>query len=659
MAAEQDGNTFKILLATDIHLGYMERDAVRGNDSFVTFDEVLQLAQTHKVDFVLLGGDLFHENKPSRKALNSCIAMLRKHCMGDRPVSFQMLSDQAVNFSHSKFPWVNYQDTNLNIALPVFSIHGNHDDPTGVDGLCALDILASTGLLNHFGRATSLEDLSLSPLLLQKGTTRIALYGLGAIRDERLYRMFLNKQVTMLRPYQDSDAWFSIFVVHQNRAKHGATNYLPEQFLSEFLDLVVWGHEHESRLEPERNQQQLFYVTQPGSTIATSLSPGEAGKKCVGLLQVQGKRMKIERLNLETVRPFHLEDVVLAETRIASDYTDATKRIEKYCIEKVETMLEELELQRSGNTLQPNLPLIRLRVDYSGGFQPFNSLRFSQRFVERVANPKDIIHFFRHRELKTGKESVDFGADMHEVSHGDTTQRVEDLVKSYFQTVEQSSQLSVLSERVMAVAVAEYVDKDEREAISELVQSQLKAAETYLLSHTVPPEPEAIEQEMRRFREQRQRNVDEEQQEIMQAVTRARARRPDDGLTIEDSDDSAGSSGEGTASPAPRGRGRRGQGAVTERRSQGRRRAGRRQRDVVISPPGPPIFAVSRSKQTQAAGVQPTQRHIPTMDNVFWGRGSNSAETSVSRRTCSQRNATQTQGVIFDDDEDDDPFQTS
>jgi len=55
-----------------------------------------------QVDFVLLGGDLFHENKPSRKALNSCIAMLRKHCMGDRPVNFQILSDQAVNFSHSK-----------------------------------------------------------------------------------------------------------------------------------------------------------------------------------------------------------------------------------------------------------------------------------------------------------------------------------------------------------------------------------------------------------------------------------------------------------------------------------------------------------------------------------------------------------------------------
>lgn len=63
------------------------------------------------------------------------------------------------------------------------------------------------------------------------------------------------------------------------RSKHGPTNYIPEQFLDEFLDLVVWGHEHECLIDPSRNEQQLFYVTQPGSSVATSLSPGEATKK--------------------------------------------------------------------------------------------------------------------------------------------------------------------------------------------------------------------------------------------------------------------------------------------------------------------------------------------------------------------------------------------
>uniref|UniRef100_A0A2K5X3D7 MRE11 homolog, double strand break repair nuclease n=1 Tax=Macaca fascicularis TaxID=9541 RepID=A0A2K5X3D7_MACFA len=215
--ALDDENTFKILVATDIHLGFMEKDAVRGNDTFVTLDEILRLAQGNEVDFILLGGDLFHENKPSRKTLHTCLELLRKYCMGDRPVQFEILSDQSVNFGFSKFPWVNYQDGNLNISIPVFSIHGNHDDPTGADALCALDILSCAGFVNHFGRSMSVEKIDISPVLLRKGSTKIALYGLGSIPDERLYRMFVNKKVTMLRPKEDENSWFNLFVIHQNR----------------------------------------------------------------------------------------------------------------------------------------------------------------------------------------------------------------------------------------------------------------------------------------------------------------------------------------------------------------------------------------------------------------------------------------------------------
>lgn len=52
-----------------------------------------------QVDFILLGGDLFHENKPTRRCLHNCITMLRKYCMGDTPIHFNILSDQTVNFN--------------------------------------------------------------------------------------------------------------------------------------------------------------------------------------------------------------------------------------------------------------------------------------------------------------------------------------------------------------------------------------------------------------------------------------------------------------------------------------------------------------------------------------------------------------------------------
>ncbi|XP_074996252.1 double-strand break repair protein MRE11 isoform X5 [Calonectris borealis] len=461
--SQDDEDTFKILIATDIHLGYLEKDPVRGNDTFVTFNEILDHAQKNEVDFVLLGGDLFHENKPSRKTVHSCLESLRKYCMGDRPVQFEILSDQAVNFYYSKFPWVNYQDENLNISIPIFTIHGNHDDPTGADALCALDILSCAGLLNHFGRSNSVEKIDISPILLRKGRTKIALYGLGAIPDERLYRMFVNKQVTMLRPKEDEDSWFNLFVIHQNRSKHGATNYIPEQFLDDFIDLVVWGHEHECKIAPFQNERQRFYVSQPGSSVVTSLSPGEAVKKHIGLLHVKGKKMNMQKIALETVRTFHMEDIVLADhpDLFNPDNPRVTQAIQAFCMEKVELMLDNAERGRLGNPRQPEKPLIRLRVDYTGGFEPFSVHRFSQKYMDRVANPKDIIHFFRHRELKEKNDSdLNFGKLVSRPASEGMTLRVEDLVKQYFQTAEKAMTRARAHRSEDAVLVAASSDEE-------------------------------------------------------------------------------------------------------------------------------------------------------------------------------------------------------
>ncbi|XP_058680910.1 double-strand break repair protein MRE11 isoform X1 [Ammospiza caudacuta] len=565
--SQDDEDTFKILVATDIHLGYLEKDPVRGNDTFVTFNEILDHAQKNEVDFILLGGDLFHDNKPSRKTVHSCLESLRKYCMGDRPVQFEILSDQAVNFHYSKFPWVNYQDENLNISIPVFSIHGNHDDPTGADSLCALDILSCAGLLNHFGRSTSVEKIDISPILLRKGRTKIALYGLGAIPDERLYRMFVNKQVTMLRPKEDEDSWFNLFVIHQNRSKHGATNYIPEQFLDDFINLVVWGHEHECKIAPFQNEQQRFYVSQPGSSVVTSLSPGEAVKKHIGLLHVKGKKMKMEKIALETVRTFHIEDIVLADhpDLFHPDNPNVTQAVQAFCMEKVELMLDTAERERLGNPRQPEKPIIRLRVDYAGGFEPFSVHRFSQKYMHRVANPKDIIHFFRHREQKEKKDiDLNFGKLVSRPAEG-TTLRVEDLVKQYFQTAEKKVQLSLLTERGMGEAVQEFVDKEEKDAIEELVKFQLEKTQRFLKERRTDAVEEKIDEEVRKFRESRKKNTEEEDKEVREAMIRARAHRSEgDALVAASSDEDSmdiermGTSNlsDGLSSTLSRGRGR-------------------------------------------------------------------------------------------------------
>ena len=45
------------------------------------------------------------------------------------------------------------------------------------------------------------------------------------------------------------------------------------------IDLVVWGHEHDCRIIPEPVAGKRYYITQPGSSVATSLADGESIEK--------------------------------------------------------------------------------------------------------------------------------------------------------------------------------------------------------------------------------------------------------------------------------------------------------------------------------------------------------------------------------------------
>lgn len=80
-----------------------------------------------------------------------------------------------------------------------------------------MDVLAATGLINHFGRVTENDNITISPILLRKGSTKLALYGMANVRDERLFRTFREGQVKFLRPGTDEGEWFNLMAVHQNQ----------------------------------------------------------------------------------------------------------------------------------------------------------------------------------------------------------------------------------------------------------------------------------------------------------------------------------------------------------------------------------------------------------------------------------------------------------
>ncbi|CCC05834.1 putative MRE11 protein [Sordaria macrospora k-hell] len=464
--SEED--TIRILVSTDNHVGYGERDPVRKDDSWMTFDEVMQIAKKQDVDMVLLGGDLFHENRPSRKAMYQVMRSLRKHCLGMKPCELEFLSDSAEVFEGA-FPYVNYEDPDINVAIPVFSIHGNHDDPSGDGHYCSLDLLHAAGLVNYFGRVPEADNIHVKPVLLQKGRTKMALYGLSNVRDERMHRTFRDNKVRFYRPNQQKNDWFNLLALHQNHYAHTATGYVAENMLPDFMDLVVWGHEHECLIDPVRNPETGFHVMQPGSSVATSLVPGEAVTKQVAILNITGKKFEVEKIPLKTVRPFVTREIVLSSDK-------RFKGLEKKPNNRPEVTKRLMAI--ADDDMEPPLPLIRLKVDYSAlegaNYEIENPQRFSNRFTGKVANRNDVVHFYR--KTKSSRKTIVAapGMSMSEsiadsFSESTETVKVDKLVQDFF--AQQS--LKILPQAPFGDAVNQFVSKDDKHALEMFLMESL------------------------------------------------------------------------------------------------------------------------------------------------------------------------------------------
>ncbi|KAI3473337.1 hypothetical protein Pfo_030628 [Paulownia fortunei] len=467
---EDKSNMLRILVATDCHLGYMEKDEIRRHDSFQAFEEICSIAEQKQVDFILLGGDLFHENKPSRSTLVKAIEILRRHCLNDRPVQFQVVSDQTVNFANS-FGHVNYEDPHFNVGLPVFSIHGNHDDPAGVDNLSAVDILSACNLVNYFGKmvleGSGVGQITLYPILVKKGSTSVALYGLGNIRDERLNRMFQTPHaVQWMRPEaqegcQVSD-WFNILVLHQNRVKTNPKNAINEHFLPRFLDFIVWGHEHECLVDPQEVPGMGFHITQPGSSVATSLIDGESRPKHVLLLEIKGNQYRPTKIPLNSVRPFEYTEVVLKDEPDI-DANDQSSILEH--LDKVVRNLIDRANQKAIKKSELKLPLVRVKVDYSG-FMTINPQRFGQKYVGKVANPQDILIFSKASRKGRSEDKID---DSERLRPEELNQQnIEALV------AESNLKMEILPVNDLDVALHNFVSKDDKMAFYSCLQYNLE-----------------------------------------------------------------------------------------------------------------------------------------------------------------------------------------
>uniref|UniRef100_A0A182FFI8 Double-strand break repair protein n=1 Tax=Anopheles albimanus TaxID=7167 RepID=A0A182FFI8_ANOAL len=635
-------DVMRILVASDVHLGYEEKNQQRGEDSFLAFEEVLQHAVENDVDAVLLGGDLFHIANPSTNTLNRCLRLLKTYTLGDKPIQLEVLRGDDESLADTLSGTMNYEDPNVNIAIPVFSIHGNHDDTTGFGHISAMELLSTNGFVNYFGKWNDLNNVVIKPILLKKGETKLALYGLTHIADGRLCRLFEEAKVFMQKP--EDPGWFNILVLHQNRADRGYKKYLPEKALPSFLNLVIWGHEHDCRIQPEQNPKG-FFVSQPGSTVATSLSEGESIQKCCALLSIHKEMFRMDPIPLQSVRPFEFETVDLATMEDELDLAvgDVQQKVMDFAAARVEAMIERSKAKLTGNERQPTRPLIRLRLIVTEVEQQFNTIRFGQRYADRVANPLDVI-LFQKKLVRTKKDIVKLDGKAFEEAfkRKQTVTRPEDVVDQYFVEAAEANQMEVLCPRSMKELCRRVVDHEDDDAADRI----LKFYESKVLDFLTASESlteENLEELLSGFHD----NEDKLYQDMLTMLD-SRGQKSADPLhrlhpngnmavdRSEEDDDDGSMSGKRNATTTARGakaaRGTRARGAAAAKTTRGTTRVASK---VAVTVP-----STSRS-----------QSSIASMFSQQSASNNNSSMTTVASRT-SIRNAPSARGrrVQYDSD---------
>nr|CAI5860717.1 unnamed protein product [Callosobruchus analis] len=299
-----------------------------------------------------------------------------------------------------------------------------------------------------------------------------------------------------MAPPEDTDNWFHLLVWHQNRATRGLKNFIPDDCLPGFLDIVIWGHEHDCRINPERKLNDVF-VSQPGSTVATSLSAGEALPKHIGILKVHQKEFQMLPVELKTVRPFIFDEITLEPVEGTDSGKKSTKTPADLALVEVKKKIGDM-IQKAKDLghreFVSSHPLIRLKVNCRKENQLFNTIRVGQIYAGQVANPDDMIkcQVLREKTRRPGQEATEHIEAEHDRR---AERRVEHMVAEYF---EKNDVLKCLPVLAINETTRRFVDSDDTDAFYTSITNMKKKCLAYLVSKM--PDPSEIDQCIQQFK---------------------------------------------------------------------------------------------------------------------------------------------------------------
>jgi len=203
---------------------------------------------------------------------------------------------------------------------------------------------------------------------------------------------FEKKSIKFRRPAGDD--WFNILVIHQTKergttASNNLRSFVKESILPGFIDLVLWGHEHECIPNVKKCEATGINILYMGSTTITSLIEAESKPKHCFILNITRKDFSLIPIQLKNARPLLYGNLELSKCNIQKngtiEYIDS--QIQQAIITKITEMLKNADVSQ--------IPLLRLKVEYSG-FSVIRTEKIGLLLKGKIANcVKDFIKFYK------------------------------------------------------------------------------------------------------------------------------------------------------------------------------------------------------------------------------------------------------------------------
>lgn len=253
--------------------------------------------------------------------------------------------------------------------------------------------------------------------------------------------------------------------------------------------------------------------------------------KHVGILHIRLDKNKefeiqLKPIKLKTVRQFYLENISLNLhfDKIGKKHATVLD-VEDFCTKKIEEMIQKAKEEHSGEPNQPELPLIRLRVDYTDEYLTLSANHFGQRFVGRVANPKEVI-LFKCKKTLMAKTTIDTNLDIIDEMYEDMNEEqakhcgIDDVINEYFDNVDPLSKLTLLGEKKLTEAVKEIVEKDTQSAkINMLINWHIRSVKEHIMQKNdvdkILEDQFLVREIMHDFKEQIRIKQEDEKQDLI------------------------------------------------------------------------------------------------------------------------------------------------